>query len=52
MSAMHALQPHVNAICRKRKEKKKKKKKKSLSISGSFRLVVDPCSRQRLQGRI
>lgn len=49
MSAMHALQPHVNAICRKRKEKKKKKEEK---ISVNLRLVVDPCSRQRLQGRI
>lgn len=27
MSAMHALQPHVDAICRKRKEKERRKKK-------------------------
>lgn len=36
MSAMHALQPHVNAICRKRKEKKKKKEEK---ISVNLRFV-------------
>lgn len=49
MSAMHALQPHVDAICRKRKEKERRKKKEKISVNLRF---VSISSRPMLSPKI